>query len=487
MGAISHLEPKLVMHWFEVIASIPHGSLKEEKLSARIMEFAREKGLECVEDEYHNVLVRKPATPGYEGKDPVILQAHIDMVWAKEKDLDFDFETQGLNLAIDGDHIHASGTTLGADDGIGAAYMLAVLDSDDIAHPPIEAVFTTAEEIGLVGASHFDMSQLKGTRMINFDAGGFTEGRIYVGAGGGMKAEMTHPAEFVPYEGSGQVVAITIDGLHGGHAGGDIGKGRGNSSVLMGRLMSLITAEGNAQIASYFSGDSGNPDNKYGIPAEATVVAYVEDLDKLNEQIKSFEANLKSELSDVDDGVKVHFESATAEKSVLNAKSVEKTCDILALLPNGVQTMQRLFPDTPECSANVGKVSIENGVATYCLGIRCSKDSLSDFMAAKYLTIAKLTGCEVSFGLRMPGWDYSKESAIREVVDRQYKAQFGQPPRFKVTHAGTECSMFKLANPSLDIISMGPIIYEEHTPKEWMGIWSIGVLWDFLKNVLRQL
>lgn len=488
MEVLGHLEPKAVMHWFEVISAIPHGSLKEEKLSARIMAFAKEKGYACCEDAHHNVLVRKPASPGYEGKDPVILQAHIDMIWAKEKDVDFDFETEGLKLRVVGDRIMATGTTLGADDGIGAAFMLAVLDDETLPHPPIEAVFTTAEEIGMIGAIHFDMSQLTATRMINFDAGGFTEGRIYVGCAGNQRAILRQKLAYAPCSADGRhPVRIAVSGLQGGHSGGDITKGRGNSTLIIGRLLRLLLAMDGTDIAYVESGDI-TQGNKHGIPGEGHIIACVRNTAAVCQAVQALQTTLRDELSDVDDGVTLTVqEEAALPGSVLERRSAETIAQVLALLPNGVQSMQRLFPDTPECSCNTGSMEIVDGVVTFYNSIRSCKASLIEELTGKYRTIAALTGCDVSFSNRLPGWDYDKNSPIKKLVEEEYLRQFGRAPRFKVTHAGTECAMFKERLPKVDIISMGPIIYEEHTPKEWMGIESIGILWEFLKNILRQL
>lgn len=485
MSVLGQLEPKSVMHWFEEICAIPHGSLKEERLAAFIMAFAKERGLVCREDEYHNVLVRKPATLGREKAPALILQAHTDMIWAKKKGVEHDFEREGLKLYVEGDRIRARGTTLGADDGIGVAYELAILDDDTLEHPAIEAVFTTAEEIGMVGASHFDMTQLTGKRMINFDAGGFTEGRIYVGCAGNQHAVLRQPLSRVARKNPG-AVRISVGGLHGGHSGGDIGKGRGNASVIMGRLLAALLADGTVELASFESGDVLQ-ENKNGIPAECSVVVCTGAPDMVCRLAADWEKTLRDELSDVDDGVRVFCEACAAPDAVLSRDSAAATARILALLPNGVQSMQRVFADTPECSCNIGNVELEGDTVVYYLSIRSCKESLLDAVCRKYSAVAETTGCVLTLGRRLPGWDYDKNSQLRRLVDAEYQKEFGVPPRFKVTHASTECALFKTNDANMDIISMGPIIYEEHTPNEYLGIESVGVLWKFLRNILRQL
>mgnify|MGYP004712743851 FL=1 len=485
MRVLENLEPRSVFYWFEEICSIPHGSMKEEKLAARIVDFAKERGLFCEEDASHNVLVRKPASAGLENAPPLILQAHIDMIWAKEKGVAHDFETQGLKLYVDGDKVRARGTTLGADDGIGAAFMLAVLDDADLVHPPIEAVFTTAEEIGMVGAKHFDMSKLTGKRMINFDAGGFTEGRIYVGCAGNLHARLRQALTYVP-AGGGTPRQITLLGLQGGHSGGDIDKGRGNSSQILGRLLALLLEDEGVEIADLSSGDV-TQENKNGIPTEFTLTVNTRDVPALEEKVRRFSDTLRDELSDVDDHFTFNVQPAPAPAQVLSRESALTAARILTLLPNGVRSMQRVFTDTPECSANIGNVEIHQGAAEYYLSVRSCKSSLIDAICQQYRALAELTGSELTLGQRLPTWDYDKNSQLRRVVEAEYVKEFGAQPRFKVTHASTECSLFKENDPQMDIISMGPIIYEEHTPGEYLGIESVGVLWNFLRNILKQL
>jgi len=487
MGKLDELEPKAVMRWFEEISSVPRGSMKEKKITAYIMKFAADRGLACSKDACGNVLVRKPASPGYEKRGALVLQSHMDMVCAKKKGVTHNFECEGLDLWVDGDRIKARGTTLGADNGIGVAYQLAILDDTVAPHPAIEAVFTVGEEIGMVGAVHFNMSQLTGKTMINFDAGGFTEGRIYVGCAGNQHAVLTQKLTYVTRTVGSHAVRITVSGLHGGHSGGDIDKGRGNASVIMGRLMALLLADGSTAVASFESGDTSQ-ENKNGIPSQSAIVACTEDLQKLKDVVSGFEAVLKDELSDVDDGVTLELaERKMLPERVLSYASAHLTSQLLLVLPNGVRSMQRIFPDTPECSCNVGNVEMQGQEAAFYLSVRSCKSSLIDRICDEYRAVAALTDCKLHFDDRLPGWDYDKNSRIKSLVEAEYQKEFGRSPRFKVTHASTECAIFKEQIPDMDIISMGPIIYEEHTPEEYMGIASVGVLWKFVQNVIKEL
>ena len=336
----------------------------------------------------------------------------------------------------------------------------------------------------MVGASHFDARQLRGRTMINFDAGGFTEGRIYVGCAGNQKALLRQRVTFDPCP-VREALRIDLTGLQGGHSGGDIQKGRGNSSVLLGRLLAFLLQE-NAQILSLSSGDT-TQENKNGIPAQCMVLLYPADMPRLTESLRRFERSLQDELRDVDDGVCLRLSAADGSARVLSQTSVQTLSRLLQVLPNGVLSMQRTFSDVPECSGNIGNVELDGDTVVYYLSARSCKESLLASMCQKWRAAAALSGASLEEGQPLPSWDYDPDSPVRKLVEQEYLREFNAQPRFKVTHAGTECSLFKKAVPDMDIISMGPIIYDEHTPREYMGIESIGVLWTFVKNILKQL
>ncbi len=487
MGVLDTLEPKEVLRWFEEISAVPRASLREEKIAGFIMDFARKRGLFCREDESHNVVVRKEASPDRIGQPPLILQSHTDMICAKEDGCCHDFSCEGLQLYIDGDKIRARGTTLGADNGIGVALQLAMLDDPNtFSHPPLEAVFTTAEEIGMIGAAHMNAQQLCGRRMINFDAGGFTEGRIYVGCAGNQHAALHRNLRYTA-PGFGEVMRIDVYGLLGGHSGGDIHEGRGNGSVILGRLLRLLLREEGSEIISFESGEHST-ENKNGIPARAEVTLLCSKPEKLRKQILAFSGVLRDELRDVDDAVSVSVSKLeTAAERVLTRESALAAAELLLILPNGVQSMQRVFADTPECSCNIGSVEITDGVMEVAYSIRSCKDSLIDLCCERLMLIAGCTGTKLELGNRLPTWDYDPSSRLKKLVEEEYLREFGREPRFKVTHASTECAIFKKKIPEMDIISMGPIIYNEHTVREYLGIESVGVLWHFVKELVSRL
>lgn len=491
MKALKGLQPEKVMRYFEEISDVPRESAKEDKIADYMENFARERGLECLRDASNNIVIKKPATAGYEDCDPVILQAHMDMVCVKEKGVEHDFDNEGLDLYVEDGLIRARGTTLGADDGIGVAYGLAVLDSDDIKHPALEVVFTTAEEIGMFGAQAFDTSVLKGKSMISFDAGGFTEGRIYVGCAGNIRVNITQKLNFTEIAGNAgaKKYDVVLKGLKGGHAGGEIAKGRGNASVLCARMLKKLQAIDDLQVVAIQGGDRENP-VKNSIPDMFTLTVYTGAEKELRDMAAAFEKQLVDEYDVVEDSIKltVSEAAAAAGDKAIAADSLRDFLEVTFLLPNGVFTMNKRFTDTPECSSNVGSIEMDEcGNLGYNFSIRTSKETVADFLLEKVQIITELKGFEMKVDLRLPAWDYEPNSPIKDLVEAEYERIFQAKPRFKVTPASTECSLFKKGIDGLDVISMGPIIYEEHTPNEYMEITSVGVLWNFLLDILEKL
>ena len=497
MKVLNNLQPEKVMRYFEEISEIPRESAKEGKIASYMERFARERGLECIRDNADNIIIRKPASKGYEDCDGVILQAHMDMVCVKDKDVEHDFDNDGLELYVKDGLIRAKGTTLGADDGIGVAYGLAVLDSDDIKHPPLEVVFTTAEEIGMVGALAFDAEKLRGKNMISFDAGGFTEGRIYVGCSGNIKvtALQSLQKEELINDASAKIYEITLKGLKGGHAGGEIIKGRANGTVLCGRLLKRLlsmSGEGFVQVIRLQGGDREKP-IKNSIPDMFSITVYTNLEKELRNAVAAFDEDIKNEFEIVEDDIALdinQLEKAADDFScAISKQSLKDAVDILFLLPNGVFSMNKRFVDTPECSSNVGNAEIDydKDIMEYNFSIRSSKESIADFILEKVNVLAELKNLQVTVGTRLPAWDYDPNSNLKDLVETEYEKFYGTKPRFKVTAASTECSLFKRKIDNLDVISMGPIIYEEHTVNEYMEITSVNELWNFLKDILEKM
>ncbi len=513
-------EPQEVLGWFEEISAIPRGSEKEEKIAAYLMDFARKRGLCATCDSWNNVLIRKAAAAGYENCPTVIIQGHSDMVCEREAGVAHDFETEGLDLYVEDGLLRARGTTLGADNGIALALGLALLDSDKIPHPQLEVVFTAAEEIGMIGARHFDMAQLQGRNMINLDAGGFTEGRICAGCAGSDKFQLMQTLrlrEIFPKEGS-RMVRICIAGLVGGHSGGDIDKGRGNASVLLGRLLrNMLQGCPEAELLRWQCGDPKST-VKHTIPAAAQAVFLCGEHSPVEDIVKAFQAEVAEELRGVDDGARVWMQvlesdgweesidsqSAEGESAAwrrtesenaggqAGVVAIEHSCaqdiaDILLLLPCGVLAWHPDFAGTPRLSVNVGNVEQHGDRLLYFVSARSETEAGLDQVEAKLRTLSRLKHLSLEMEERIPGWSYDPDSRLQALVGGLYKELYGKAPRFLITHASTECGMFRRELAGLDIVSLGPIIYEEHTVREYMELASVGEVWRFLQLLLLRM
>lgn len=489
MSVLDKYEPKMVMKFFEEISAVPRGSYNEEKIADYLVNFANQRKLEVRRDKYNNVLIKKPATKGYEHCDTVIMQGHSDMVCVTEAGYVHDFLNDGLKLYVEDGLIKAKGTSLGADDGIGVAYGLAILDSNDIQHPNLEVVFTAGEEVGMIGASHFDMSWLKGKMLISFDAGGFTEGRIYVGSAGCDKFLIKQPIEFVETNINKKQYEIKVYDFKGGHSGTAIVDGGGNGSVIIGRMLGkLIKACENFVVLNIKSEFENNP-LQYVIPNQASLVVSCGNYVEIETTVKRFEKEIQKELGNVDDNVKISIEEIPARyNNALTKKSIENIYEILTLMPNGVQSMNKYFTDTPETSINIGNLLIQGDELLYHISSRGAMESSLDFIVDKIDILSKYKNLYVQREKRLPVWDYKDNSKLKDLVENEYQRIYGNKPRFKVAHGSGEVGMFKRGcGEEFESIAIGPIIYEEHTANEYMEITSVNELYKFFCTILRKL
>lgn len=487
MKSINDLEPKKVFKYFAEISSVPRESGKEGKIADYLESFAAKRGLKCTRDEYNNVIIKKPCTKGYEHCPTVILQGHMDMVCVSRPGTSHDFDNDGLCLYLDGDLLRAKDTTLGADNGIALGYGLAALDSDDMEHPALEVVFTTSEETGMQGAKKLNMSPLKGKLMISFDSGGFTEGRIYVGCAGNQSMRIRQRIIYADSSMQGSLCQIRVQGLKGGHSGGEIHKDRANADKCLARILYYLKDKVEYGIVSVCGGDPDNP-VKSCIPDKAVAELLAADSNEVQKAVRLFDSIFKDEYAVTDENVEVIFEDyGHAEKRVFDLTTRDALIDFINVAPNGVYTMNKYFTDTPESSDNMGAIEMSPEEITYNVTIRSSKESRIDDLLAKFEILADLFGFRVETYNRLCGWEYNPQSKLKSLMERIYTEKYGQKPRFKVTHASTECGLFKEHIKDLDVISIGPIIYEEHTYNEYMEVVSVKELWDFICQVLREL
>ena len=476
--------PENVLGFFEEISKIPRGSGKEKQISDWLVKFAKDRNLEVHQDAFNNVIIKKEATKGYEKYETLILQGHMDMVWEKNKDVDFDFEKEGIKLKIEDGYLKAQGTTLGADNGIAIAYGLAILDSNEIAHPKLEVLITTDEEVAMTGAENLDMSLLEGKKMINLD----TEevGKIYVSSAGGATIKLRTKVETIDLENDDKVYLIEIIGLQGGHSGAEIHLNLGNSIKILSESLKHLNIKYDFELIEI---DGGNKDN--AIPREAhAYIATKSDLKELDELLASYIEVKKTEFKNEPS---LKYSIKEVNKNGLRKISVRDTKKLIALyneFPHGVRTMSKEIKDLVQTSLNFGvlKTEVEGNEKVFRINslLRSSKikelDELQDYLI-------ELGERYETYGEKVPSfypWEYKEDSTLRKLSEKVYKNKYGKEIEIKAIHAGLECGLFVNKMHDLDVISFGPDIFGAHTPDERMGLESVKITWDYLLEILKS-
>jgi len=480
MGTISNLEPKAVFSFFEEICSMPHGSYNVEKISDYLYKFAQDRGLRAIQDESKNVIIFKDATPGYESEPVTIIQGHMDMVAVKTKDCDINLETDGLRVSHDDKYVFADGTSLGGDDGIAVAYALAILDSKDIPHPALEVVITVNEEVGMDGAKALDTSVLKGKRMINIDSE--KEDAFCVSCAGGARINCKIPVEWSQNEGI--PYKLTVDGLLGGHSGEEINKERGNSNVLIGRVIYRLAKECNISLYKLWGGVA---DNAITRESDAEVLVAASDCDRLEELVAELDGEIRNELGDRDPGVKVKAEKLgekTGMRSV-GRESLIKAISYMNIMPNGIISFSREFKGLPETSLNMGILRLEEDLCPE-FSVRSSVSSAKKNLLTRLTAISEAAGGSVTITGDYPSWQYRKDSPLRDKMVRIYKDIFGGDVIVEAIHAGLECGVIAGKIDDFDCVSIGPNMLNIHTTEELLDIASTKRMWDFVLEVLKE-
>lgn len=482
---INELESNRVFFYFEEISKIPRGSYNEKAICEYLCEFARNTNLEYISDDLYNVIIKKEGTKGYEDAPVVALQGHTDMVCEKNKDVSHDFLKDPIKLIYDGDFLKADRTTLGADNGVAVAMSLAVLEASNISHPPIEAIFTSCEEVGMDGAMGLDTKNLKCDMFINIDSE--DEGIFTVGCAGGTKADIEIPISYEEVENleDFEIYNLGITGLMGGHSGIDIIKWRANSNILLARLLDKILK--NIRVCEIFG---GSKDNAIPREAEAVILVKKEKLGEISEFIIEFEKMCKDEYHNTDPNLKISFEKCERENiSVFSGESIENVISVIITLPNGIRSMSTDVDGLVESSMNVGVVvtSIDDSKVEITASIRSAVSSRKYFIMQQVEAIIKMSGGIVEFRGDYPAWEYSKNSKLRDKCLEVYKELSGKEAKVEIIHAGLECGLFYEKMPNLDIISFGPDLYDIHTPDERASIYSIDRSWKFLQKLLESI
>ncbi|CAG5085649.1 aminoacyl-histidine dipeptidase [Parvicella tangerina] len=474
--SVRSLSPEVIWNHFEDLNAVPRPSKKEERVIAFMKEFGKKLELETYEDPAGNVIIKKPATPGMEDRQTVILQGHLDMVHQKNAETDFDFDTQGIQSYIDGEWVKAKGTTLGADNGMGVAAAMSILSSKDIPHPAIEALFTIDEETGMTGAFELEQGILEGTILLNLDTEDDDE--FSIGCAGGIDTNTSY--HYTPESPKGTFAYnITVKGLKGGHSGMDIHLERGNANKIMNRLI----AEGQdygVQIAEINGGSLRN-----AIPREsfATVVVNSEDF---AEAVDLASEEIKDEFAISDGGLKIEITKCDIPAEVMSIDETNKLIQAIFAVHNGVYRMSMAIEGLVETSSSLARVIVKDGSFKTLSLQRSSVESSKMDVAHTVGSAFALMGCEVEHTGSYPGWAPNPDSTILKTMEPIYKKMFNEDPDIKACHAGLECGILNERYPGLDMISFGPTIRNPHSPDEMVNIKSVEKFWNFLLEVLKE-
>lgn len=482
-NVLNGLKPEAIWNHFEDICQIPHPSKHEQKMIDYVVNFAKEKNLEYEVDEVGNVVIRKPATLGMENRQGVILQGHLDMVPQANSDIKHDFTKDSIKPRIDGEWVKATGTTLGADNGIGVSTSLAVLESKDLVHGPIEALFTIDEETGMTGAFGLKPGYLKGDILMNLDSE--DEGELFIGCAGGTNANATFKYNKKPAPKKHNAYKIVVKGLKGGHSGCDIHLGRGNSNKLLFRFLRQAEKSFGIRLAAVEGGNLRN-----AIPREAYAIVMVpkSEVKNFEAALKAYEITVQKEFANVEPDLKVTLEKAKAPKNVFDKSTQRNLINAIFVCPNNVIRMSVDMPGLVETSTNLAIVKSDDKKKTIevkCL-LRSSVDSSKEALEQKIESVFELAGAECTFDGQYPGWKPNPNSPILTVMQDIYEKLFGKKPEIKAIHAGLECGLIGGVFPNLDMISFGPTINFPHSPDEQCNIETVQKFWDYLVETLKN-
>lgn len=488
MGALEHLQPREVFRFFEEICAIPHGSGHVERISDYLKHFADERGLYCVQDALHNIIIVKEASAGYEREEPLILQGHMDMVAVSRPGSGIDMTKDSLALYVEDGRIRARDTSLGGDDGIGAAYIMALLDADDIPHPRLEAVLTVDEETGMDGARGIDLSMLQGKNLINLDQE--EEGVILTSCAGGARVDVgiTLTPESLPAQEAAQkaLLEVEIAGLLGGHSGIEIDKGRGNANRLLGELLLGLAERFGIGLAAFAGGVA---DNAIPRQAAADIVADAAQQAQIMDWLRQQETQIRRRLGDNDPGVHVTCRqkgALTPETVCYGAAEAKRAMGCLCALPNGVTAMSRELEGLVETSLNLGVAALQDGCLTLSYAVRSSVDAEKEALCCRMEQTAAQWGADARVRNSYPGWAYRKDSPLRDRAVEVYRRMYGREPVLQAIHAGVECGILAAKIDGLDCISIGPDMADVHTAEESLDITSVRRTWEYLVAVISE-
>ncbi|MEG1565025.1 MAG: aminoacyl-histidine dipeptidase [Bacteroides sp.] len=481
MSTILTLAPQNVWKHFYSLTQVPRPSGHMEKITAFLLDFGKNLGLESFTDEVGNVIIRKPATPGMENRKTVILQAHMDMVPQKNNDTVHDFVNDPIQTYVDGDWLKAKGTTLGADDGLGVAAIMAVLEANDLKHGALEALITKDEETGMFGAFGLKAGTLTGEILLNLDSE--DEGELYIGCAGGMDVTASLEYKEVAPEEDDIAIKVTLSGLRGGHSGLEINEGRANANKLLVRFVREAVATYEARLCNWAGGNMRN-----AIPREAsaTVTIPAENEEELLSLVTYCEELFNEEFSAIETPISFKAERVEVPVGQVPEEIQDNLINAIFACQNGVTRMIPTVPTTVETSSNLAIITINDGKATIKILARSSSDSMKEYLTTSLECCFAMAGMKVEMTGGYSGWQPNVESPILHAMVASYKAQFGVEPAVKVIHAGLECGIIGAIVPGLDMISFGPTLRSPHSPDERTLIPTVQKFYDFLVATLEQ-
>lgn len=482
MAVLEKLEPKDVFFYFEEISGVPRPSYHEKMISDYLVRFAKDHQLEYYQDELYNIIMIKEATDGYEDAEPIILQGHMDMVCEKEESVSIDFEKDPIRLRVDGDLISAEGTTLGGDDGVAVAYILALLSDETLCHPRLEAVLTVSEEVGMEGAKGVDLSMLKGHRLLNLDSE--EEGILLSSCAGGSTAILELPVKRESYSG-GTPYRVTVSGLLGGHSGSEIDKERANANLLMARLLLTMQESVNFRLISMEGGKKQN-----AIPRQTVAELLVNENsnEAFRSIVKKLQEDVRKEYANSDPDIQIQIEEGTGDQGILplDEDSTKRTALYLTTLPSGIQSMSSDIKGLVKTSLNLGILELkdESLCLQYC--VRSSLKSERKYLERKLCMISEWFGAKAEISAEYPAWEFQSESAFREKAIKVFQKQYHKDPKVEAIHAGVECGILAGKIPNLDGISIGPDMWDIHTTKERLSISSTRRVYEFVRELIES-
>ena len=481
MSEIKNLKPECVWRNFDALTQVPRPSGHLEKVQQFLLDFAAKNGVEGFKDPAGNIVMRKPATPGMENRKGVIMQAHMDMVPQKSKESKHNFETDPIETYIDGDWVKAKGTTLGSDDGIGVAAIMAVMEDKTLKHGPVEALITADEETGMFGANDLPKGELNGDILLNLDSE--TWGKFVIGSAGGIDITATLDYKDVDTDPSDAAVKVTLKGLRGGHSGLEIHEGRANANKLMARFVREAISEYGARLAEW---QGGNMRNAIPFECETVLTLPKENVEHLKEAAADWKALFEAEYKGIEKDIIFNVEDVETPKHEVPEEIQDNLLDAIYACHNGVLRMIPAIPSVVETSSNLAIINIGEGHAKVKILARSSSESMKQYIAETLESCFSMAGMKIELSGSYSGWDPNTDSEILKLLEKNYKELFGEDAIEQVDHAGLECSVILSKYPNLDVVSLGPTLRSPHTTNERCYIPTVAPFWELLKKTLED-